>query len=416
LDVSQRGDPASGGRTVSAAAPIGNASANPNGSGTSPLQLTNKSDITSLPQNGQNGQNADQYFQKHSNIEEPPSSQFWGMSLKRLSNETNGNNELSSSNRKSKPKQLEAAVHPVEEGVLDMYAYHRGREGMEPRDDESGELLCTQLATDTNHNFDAPKLQLSIMVEFPLEDEEDIKDAKSPSQDETKTKDNHSDIAMYKELMQWDLTNPSTPSPLIFATNIANDFGLSFGQMMDLALSIQGQIDAYLQQHFHYSVPLASKDPHGNERRLGGPVRHAHRFDQVLRIKDGGIPILKKDKRGIRPHGGVLSRQKSSISPTSTGTSSNPRRQREKVEYETIYLDDEEEEIEEIYCQVIRERSKEASTKDIIEKSLNRVVGLLERKKDSHCHICHKRAAVAYTFACGNIAHSYCKMHCKVSV
>ena len=45
---------------------------------------------------------------------------------------------------------------------------------MEARDAETGELLCTQHVTDTNHDFDAPKSTFPIEIEFPLEDEDEM--------------------------------------------------------------------------------------------------------------------------------------------------------------------------------------------------------------------------------------------------
>jgi hypothetical protein len=335
---------------------------------------------------------------------------FWGMSLKRQNNNNNNNIERSK-------QVIEATVESVKDGVLDMFAYHRGREGMEPRDIETGELLCTQIATDTNHAVDAPKLVVTIAVEFPLEDETDTKDGRNSEATQIKSNDQgdnhncHIDQAMYNESITWDLGDASTPSPLMFATNIADEYGLSFGQMIDLATSMQEQIDAHLKQNFFYSASIALRDPHGDDRRFVGPTRHTHRYDQVVRVKEGGTPIGKKRPQRLPEK---LPRQKSNVSSTGSVGSSRHRR-RDERQYETIYLD-EEEEIQEEFCKEVQKRGKEASKRSIAAKCTNGTVGLLQKKTDFHCHICHKRANVTYNFACQFVSHAYCTMHCKVSL
>jgi hypothetical protein len=337
---------------------------------------------------------------------------FWGMSLKRQNNNNNNNIERSK-------QVIEATLESVKDGVLDMFAYHRGREGMEPRDIETGELLCTQIATDTNHAVDAPKLVVTIAVQFPLEDETDTKDVRNNSE-ATQIKSNdqggnhncHIDQAIYNESIQWDLGDASTPSPLMFATNIADEYGLSFGQMMDLATSMQEQIDAHLKQNFFYSASIALRDPLGDDRRFAGPTRHTHRYDQVVRVKEGGTPIVKKRPQRLPEK---LPRQKSNVSSTTTSAGSIRGRRRDERQYETIYLDGEDE-IEEEFCEEVQKRGKEASIRDIAAKCTNGTVGLLQKKTDFHCHICHKRANVTYNFACQFVSHAYCTMHCKVSL
>ena len=119
---------------------------------------------------------------------------------------------------------------------LDMYSYHRGREGMEPRQGDNCELMCPLPPTDTNFDTDAPKVSFPVTIEFSLEDKLH------------NGGDGHEDtVATYAETVPWDLNDTSTPSPMEFATAIANQFGLSFSQTEDLALSIQDQIDEHLQ-------------------------------------------------------------------------------------------------------------------------------------------------------------------------
>jgi hypothetical protein len=335
---------------------------------------------------------------------------YLGMSITKIAKDpsASGNNDLS---RKQQQKQqrgtrevFECKVESLKDGVLDMYSYHRGREGMEPRDPLTGQLYCCQEATDTNHDWDAPKLGTTVVIEFPLEDETDSKGNDSERKESL-------DKAMYRESLNWDLSDPSTPSPLTFADDIANDYGLSFGQMMDLALSIQQQIDSYLQSNHSYSAPLALKDPLGNERRFVGPSIHTHRYDQVLQTAEGGIRLSRKE--------GAPRQQRTSLaasraaSTASTGAGSAKRKSIERVA-EIVVEEPTEEEIEPEYLEEIKKKAQTASVKDIAQKCKNGIIGVLGKKDDFHCHVCHKRCKVTYNFACGVVAHSYCEVHCKV--
>jgi ribosomal protein S17E len=333
---------------------------------------------------------------------------YLGMSITKMAKDASarGNNNLSRKQQQQQQQQrdtrevFECKVESLKDGVLDMYSYHRGREGMEPRDPATGELYCCQEATDTNHDWDAPKLGTTIVIEFPLEDETDSKGNDSEQKESL-------DKATYRESLNWDLSDPSTPSPLTFANDIANDYGLSFGQMMDLALSIQQQIDSYLKSNHSYSAPLALKDPLGNERQFVGPSIQAHRYDQVLQTAEGGIRLSRKE--------GSPRQQKTSLAASraaSTGAGSAKRKSIERLA--EIIVEEHEEEIEPKYQEEIKKKAQTASVKDISQKCKNGIIGVLGRKDDFHCHVCHKRCKVTYNFACGVLSHSYCEVHCKV--
>jgi hypothetical protein len=341
-------------------------------------------------------------------------SEFLGMTITRpkgggaSSASNTRNNELST-------KQFECTVKPLEDGVLDMYSYHRGREGMEPRDPESGELLCPLEPTDTNHDFDTPKLGVTVVIEFPLEDEVDSKVIGTEAKESM-------DKAIYRETLQWDLSDPSTPSPLSFATDIANEYGLTFGQRMDLAVSIEQQIESHIQQNCTYSAPLASKDPLGNERRFVGPTIHTHLYDQVLQTAEGGIRQTRNQtalrqarvpSASPKPPTSASAKPHTSAS-TVDGSTTSRRSSLERV-YEPVALEPEED-VEPEYREEVKKRTRAASVLDVSHKCKNGIIGVLDKKHDFHCHVCHKRCKVTYTFACGIVSHSYCEMHCKVRI
>jgi len=141
-----------------------------------------------------------------------------------------------------------------ENGELNIYAYHRGLQGMEPRDPATGDLLCDLPPTDTNHKNDEPKLTLNVTVKFPIVDEDDIKRL------------DKDDWPMFEDVIPWNLGDPETPTPMGFAAITAETFGLTFGQTVDLATSIQEQIYRHMREHCGYADPVALTDGAGIER------------------------------------------------------------------------------------------------------------------------------------------------------
>jgi hypothetical protein len=319
-------------------------------------------------------------------------SDFLGMSVAR--GKPASDNKLST--KRDSKEVYECTIESLKDGVLDMHSYHRGREGMEPRDPETGELRFPPEPTDTNYDYDAPRMGATVVIEFPLEDETDSKSEENESMDK----------AMYQETLNWDLADPSTPSPLTFATDIASEYGLSFGQMMDLALSIQQQLDSHIQQNCAYSAPLALKDPAGNERTFVGPTIQMHRFGQVLQVAEGGTRQTRKEGSGRQQR--IPSRQPGAP----TGSSTARRKSIERVPEELTAEPGKE--TEKQYLDEVKKRALSASVRDIAQKCKNGIIGVLQKKYDFHCHVCHKRCKVAYSFACGFVSHSYCEMHCKV--
>ena len=317
----------------------------------------------------------------------------------------------------SRGEAYKGSIQSIQDGVLDIYSYHRGREGMEPRDPESGELLCAQAVTDTNHDWDAPKMVVNIVIQFPLDDddeddgpvdntkegEEKVGEDNQDEIDAATTSLNNSTRLYYRETIDWDLSNTSTQSPMDFAGDVAKEFGLSFGQMMDLATSIQKQIDGFVQQQFTYSAPLANKDPTGTDRRFIGPTLHTHRYGQAVSDLDGGMAI---DRRSLIQQGSDA---------RSTASGSTGRRKSYERHDDGGAGDEFFEELEEEVRKEVLDRARSASIQAIQASCpLGQPVGKMDRIEDTQCHICHKKYKVCYRFACGMISHVYCLMHCKV--
>ncbi|KAL3943256.1 MAG: hypothetical protein SGBAC_002665 [Bacillariaceae sp.] len=304
-------------------------------------------------------------------------------------------------------QEIEASVEACKDGVLDMYSYHRGREGMEPRDPDSGELLAPSIPTDTNHNFDTQKLAATVIVEFPLEDD-DLGTTNIPED---------SNVAMFRETLQWDLDDPTTPSPATFANGIAKEYGLSFGQMMDLASSIQSQIDAHLRQNCIYCAPIPIHDPNGNERRFNAVIRQAQSYDYLLRGDGGGVLISRKQTQKHQQQSTPKPQAQSTCTVAATDTTSKTSRGRSGPEKahtrQVIEID---EEVEDVYCEEVQKRAIAASKQSISVTPVDGKSGLLKQKNNFHCHICHKKCDLTYEFGCGIVNHVYCVAHCKSRV
>jgi hypothetical protein len=316
----------------------------------------------------------------------------------------------------------ELVVRAMNDGVLDMFAYHRGREGMEPRDPDSGQLLCDVRPTDHMHNWDAPRMTVTITICFSLEGNGSVNHngiIREGEEDESK------DAPQYSDTIQWDLTDTTTPAPVSYATSIAEEFGLSSGQTLDLAKSIQQQLDAHVAQKRAYVDPFTLRDPSGTERLLFGPPRLTHRFGAVMdTMEPGGMPLSRKEISQRQRKIPNVSRRLSTGVYSSKGSTSNGSSRRRKLARPpperqakvVVQNAEEESKVEEKYRKEVLKRAREASMADCAAKTRGGVMGALKKQSDHHCHICHKRCPETFLFPCGNVSHSFCTKHCKVSV
>ena len=241
----------------------------------------------------------------------------------------------SSANNTNKKRVIKIKAMDFETQTLDIYSYHRGIAGYEPRDESSGHLLCETYPVDTNHFWDAPKLSFTVMVSFPLgdldpesdtDDNEEVdnkvekeltENQEQLKKDETQShqkmlknqrvqarkrrrEEQLASIPYYNEEVEWDLSNPCTPTPLVYAGDMAVEYGLSFPQTLDLAASIQNQIDAHVRENVSYRIPISIQDDY-----LGGigdeSSGRQHPISRVPKILYGGhcaenlaVPSSKK--------------------------------------------------------------------------------------------------------------------------
>ena len=308
----------------------------------------------------------------------------------------------------------------ADEAVLDMYSYHRGREGLEARSALTGELLCDVPYTDTNYKSDAPKTKVSIQIEFPLED-----DDKEQGEHGSGGGKGYSAPVKFKETVIWDMADPNTVTPQEFAMKTAQDFGLSFGQAMDMAFSIQQQLDSYTLHNCKSHTPALLKDVHGNERSLADfPSQFANRYGDLLEPESHGFQITKKllqhkVQRGPLPPNRLSTTEGSKASSTNSvgETSSRRHRHSEQGEKSKSTADRPvkvpELRIPQKYFDEVIRRLKVVSALDIQKRrSGEGPAGLLKMFQKHQCHACHKPADVVYSFACGVKSHTSCTFHC----
>ena len=283
-----------------------------------------------------------------------------------------------------------------EDGRLDVYAYHRGREGMEPRDEATGDLLCDLPVTDSNGDVGEPKLTTQIEICFPLTDDKDLPPSKIP---------------MYKDTISWDLGDPETPTPMAFAIDVAENFGLTFAQTTDLAQSVQRQIYAFVSENCGYAVPVALSDGAGVERTNFPQPTYPYLYGDAFAPVDG--PLAGRICAQTKARSKASSKSKSR-GPNTAWTGSTSRRVSATVE-ERQPLVDAEQDIEQKYLDEVTKRMIQYSKDDVLAKAQDpSSIGAIELKKDYHCHICHKRHSVVGQFPCNHVSHTYCSGHLKV--
>jgi hypothetical protein len=263
-----------------------------------------------------------------------------------------------------------------EEPILDMYTYHLGRESME---------LCNELEpndTGTQNWHSGPKAKCLVTIQFSLDDDED---------DE-----------VWKEQVEWNLHDPTTLTPVTFATNMAAEFGLSFGATMELAQSIQQQLDAHRGDAAYPEPPVTLVDYVSNEnpRAVLAKSRPSYLYGNlntnIGAPKEGGMPMKQKPRPKLAPASGAAAGAATAavaIAKSNTKSLSRGSSMRE-FEFRTsqVYRD-----------QVIQRARKECKF----------ATPSLQLKYNHVCHLCGVMKRQAAMFPCHIPSHVYCQEHCR---
>lgn len=310
--------------------------------------------------------------------------------------------------------------------VLDVYAYHRGREGRELRDETTGELLCGDVEpSDTNHHpgdKEPKSMTTSVTIKFPLENENDLDAEMESLQQSGSFDDANSNKRMryYRDVLQWNLADPATPNPMTFAAGIAEDFGLTYTQMMDLVESIQRQLNAFIHEQCMYAPALVLR-PHQEKPPPLAPNLY---FDVNGTGLQGGTYHLPAAPKLKPAPPGLLQRTESCASTgkasSVTGNTKNGKKagaQKRKRSSETIRK------VEEIFYQQVRSRLRDVSARTVQEKAEARVeaddessfesvqTNELNLVENHVCHLCEIEQEVCGVFGCGDTSHAFCFNH-----
>mmetsp|Transcript_26003 Transcript_26003/g.54463 ORF Transcript_26003/g.54463 Transcript_26003/m.54463 type:complete len:1204 (-) Transcript_26003:93-3704(-) len=344
-----------------------------------------------------------------------------------------------------------------DEGVVDIYTYHRGRVGEELRDEKTGELLCDMEPVDTNHYWRPGKTIAKVTVKFPVADPDDVyvdsdleedevtavrNDVEGGEERETRTRSTRnalsrnnntatlsavatelgdtqkeSAVSCFREVIEWDLADPRNPQPLEYASNIAAEFGLNFTQTMELAESIQKQLDEFLWNHNPFHAPILLEDPYGGER----PDAHYGPPDSlIMSVAPGSRGGGGSGNGGGSGVGTGTGRKNSTFNRAASSrrhnVSSAPRPPRsrpfksivEVVSKDQLPVAGKE---GDKYTKEVLKRAKAASQEKAME-FLNKNEEAISVVKNENCHICHIRRNCGIMFHCRK--HNFCDNHCAV--
>ena len=363
---------------------------------------------------------------------------------------------VDNSSKKVPPVKKISIKSTNDKGVVDIYTYHRGRVGEEPRDEITGELLCDTEPIDTNHGWIPPKTVVRVIVKFPLADpDDDYVDSDLDEEETNETKDddgrnvreprsrptrsslspnknslNPSTLAtkssetqpqqeaiipFYREVIQWDMSDPRYPPPLEYASNIGAEFGLNFSQTMELAESIQAQLDDFIRSKDNYFyAPIVTHDPYGSDR----PVSHYGPPESFIFTGAPGSRGSLGAGGGAPRRNPAMNRSNSGLSRKSAASGSSARAPRSRA-FKGITEVVPEDQVPvagkagDKYSQEVLKRAKAGSQAKVAEL-LSKNEEAMWIKANENCHICHVRRDCGLMFNCGK--HLYCDNHCAVSL
>jgi hypothetical protein len=306
--------------------------------------------------------------------------------------------------------------------------------------------------TDTNYAWDIlPKdCIIPIRIEFPLSEPEVIdhemaqgKDSssvkgrnhdrrcKSPmlhtqSQLRAKRESIEADLVTFRDTIRWDLSNPNTPTPIVYATNIGVEFGLPSLRILDLARSIQNQIDEFIRDYVIYHVPISAKDSYGEKRTKAGlqPVKYKNEtkmhgghcatnvatkfklFDEVDRCTHALEDSNQEANSAVDSQkSNRKKREDKVIRPEKYDYNVTPIDKIPKHDFSSLGND-----IDPLYSEECLRRAKEEVIK-IIEILSNGVIGKATVCGNRKCHYCRKSRNYSIQFPCGIESHVICDFH-----
>ena len=341
---------------------------------------------------------------------------------------------------RSKRDRFDLQVNPLrEDGTVHPDAYHRGMAGEEARYKGRGNLLCDVKPTDTNHGLEEPNLKLDVRVEFPLcepdwsDDEEEgrrdlegqnylsaplRRNAKrgepkqqfiSETERRMKREERLAALPHFRDTVRWDLSNPKTPTTMVYASDIAAEFGLSLNRTLDLARSLQAQIDTFVRENVHYTIPISTKDPFMVEREETGLKPPKYKIPQLLHggqcASNVSINTIAKKEvvKAVEPQ-----TAENDVKAVCFNYEVEKPENLPKHDFDKLTIDP-------MYASVFLRRALEVN-RATIRKLADGNIGKVKILENHSCHFCHIRRPKVVQYPCGNDAHCYCDLHTSVSL
>ena len=257
---------------------------------------------------------------------------------------------------------------PEMEGAINLRAYHGGEAGSETK--REVELLVHERSrTDTNAGTSDPQKTFSVTLKIPLSEGE-----------------------ILSETIPWNLWDPAMPTPIVFARRLADDYGLSWSETLELSESLESQLRRYLRDNCTYADPVARKDTLG-QLQDKPPGRARGLYGSVTGHSKGGFECAPSR---TRPPPQRMPSTTTVASTTSTKgsvrSSKRPGGTSEKVEQ--VYLDD------------VQRRLRALTANEVAMQATQHT---LDFRDDLLCHCCSQKGAS--TFHCGRPGHLLCTKH-----
>ena len=225
------------------------------------------------------------------------------------------------------------------------------------------------------------------------------------------------DIPQFRDTVEWDLSSPRAPTSMSYATSVASDFGLSMEQMLDLAASIEKQIDDFFRKkNLIRPLPTTRKDPFGIERLPASTVALMPRLYGGPHGAGGVVNMTNQYKNAILSHSRSSGRSSKVSSkgerPRVTGKSNvMPSNKLPSHETQGDFS------VEADFRNAVIRQAKADFRVSAVEKAADGGKGKLrpvQFVRDQVCHICHHRKETGIRFACDKRNnHVYCDYHCS---
>jgi Bromodomain/SNF5 / SMARCB1 / INI1 len=331
------------------------------------------------------------------------------------------------SSKNGRPKALNPSIFKalqIDGMSFDIDSYYCGHEKF-----EGNTMPVIDVARDENNAADnlfvldsQPKsLIAQITLQFPIASTD--RDTIDISDNE-KSCNNKDEIHYFRDKIDWDLSDVKTPTPTLFAAQIATEYGLSFVQTRELTHSIQRQLRFFVEQNCAHVTPIAWRgilssspsqhvldykptplvphlygeimDPIG----LEGSCRPLSQKAKVQKAFRSSISSLPSDSKVVQKSKDRTSAEQDQSISIKKKSKQITKRNNSKSLGNSIKDTD-------IYFLEVRDRLHNESITDVQNKGVSKI----EAAESCYCHLCQKEKLPCGVFPCSSNNHAFCVSH-----